>query len=1523
MSLLSKNEYNNSSRIIGVQFSMLSPEEIRKNSVVEVVSRNTYEDNKPVIGGLFDPRMGVLESGFICPTDGLTYIETPGYFGHIELARPVFYIQHFKEIMKICKCVCYKCSKLLMNKSKHTHILDYPTEDKWKYVYGQCSKIKRCGNDNADGCGYKQPDKYKQEQMANIVAVWENIEVNDDKEKNTVTMKLTPELVLKIFKRISDEDVFFMGFHPKWSRPDWMVCTVLPVPPPAVRPSVKHDAQQRSEDDLTHIYSNIIRTNSELLKKINDNAAVNVLDSLTLVLQYYIAMVVNNKVKGSFPMAQRSGRPLQCITGRLNSKTGRIRGNLMGKRVNYSARSVITGDPNLSIAQLGIPLKIAKNLTKPVMVNLQNIQFLTKLVQNGPDIYPGAKTLEKKGVADPTSLRNVDLSTVQLEIGDIVHRHLMDGDAVLFNRQPSLHRMSMMAHIAKIMFVGDTFRMNVGDTPPYNADFDGDEMNMHVPQNILSETELRHLAAIPYQIISPRSNSPIIGIFQDSLLGSFRFTREKLLFSPREAMNLLMMFRDVNVAELMKSMKANGGKISNFDILSQVMPPLTIEYKTDMFKADKEDVKTSNHVLEIKNGKYIRGQIYKGVINGGTKGLIHRINNDFSNKEAVAFIDNFQNIITEFMKTSAYSVGISDLIANKETYTQIQMEIEKKKTEVQDIMNEVHLGIFKNVTANTSMIEFESRILNLLNNKAREKTSEIAKESLSKNNRFVMIITSGSKGSVINITQMIACLGQQDVDGKRIPYGFDSRTLPHFSKFDDSANARGFVENSYISGLTSQELFFHAMAGRIGLIDTAVKTSTTGYIQRRLIKGLEDLKVEYDMTVRNSMGKIVQFRYGGDGFDSVKVEGQQIPLVSYSIADVYSHYQLVGVNTDKTDEMSLFSAAAQSRCKKQKEQATNRCKELIDLLIVSRDDLVEKVFKNKDEKGVNTPIGFAYLISNIQGQLEIQPDNIVDITPWEALQMMDEYFDKIQRIHYSPPTELFKILYYFYLSPKEILIKRRFHKKALTLLLETIFLKYKQAIVHPGEMVGVIAGQSLGEPTTQLTLNTFHLSGVSSKSNVTRGVPRIEEIIRLTKNPKNPSMTIHLRELEKDNQEKAKYFATIIEHTRLIDIVESMQICFDPLNDQTNIPTDQVLLKQFYEFEKLMLSDLENVNVQPKSKWVIRMVMNREIMLDKNITMDDVHFAIKNSYEGSEIQCVFSDYNMENLVFRIRINSSVFKKTKKQGTVKSLDQSDEIYLLKNFQDTLLNNIVLRGITGVNNVIPRKLSTTFVQKKEGKFVMVNDKENAIIKKDVWILDTTGTNLLDTLALDFIDSTRTFSNDIKEVFDVLGIEAARQMIYNEFYDVMEFSSVYINYHHLSLLADRMTSTKEMTAIYRSGILNDDIGPIAKATFEVHTEVLLDAARHGQFDRMRGISANVMCGQYGYYGTNAFNVLLDLNKLTEEKDLILLDKTEEIEKALGNVDEDKCSLENIRIQNDIKNIKQGHMVELCNDDTFDVGF
>jgi DNA-directed RNA polymerase II subunit RPB1 len=470
-------EYKTPSKIIGIQFSMLSPDEIRKNSVVEITSRDTYINNKPVIGGLFDPRMGVLEPGTICPTDGYTYIDTPGYFGHIELAKPVFFIQHIKEIMKISKCVCYMCSKLLIDKNQHKHILSRTPEERWDYVSHLAAKVRRCGEATEDGCGCKQPDKIKLDGMATIYAIWENMnqESNNALTGKRVNIRLTPELIIKIFSRISDDDVSFMGFSPSWSRPEWMVCQVLPVAPPAVRPSVKHDAQQRSEDDLTHIYSNIIKANNILMEKMSmPEPPTKVIEDWTMILQHSVAMIVNNKIKGVAPMAQRSGRPLQCIMGRLNSKNGRIRGNLMGKRVDFSARSVITGDPNLSIRQLGVPLKIAMNITKPVTVNEMNRDFLMKLIENGPDVHPGAKVLEKRN-GENISLRYVDRGSIRLENGDVVHRHMMDGDAVLFNRQPSLHRMSMMCHIVKIMKIGDTFRLNVAVTRPYNADFDGDK----------------------------------------------------------------------------------------------------------------------------------------------------------------------------------------------------------------------------------------------------------------------------------------------------------------------------------------------------------------------------------------------------------------------------------------------------------------------------------------------------------------------------------------------------------------------------------------------------------------------------------------------------------------------------------------------------------------------------------------------------------------------------------------------------------------------------------------------------------------------------------------------------------------------------------------------------------------------------------------------------------------------------------------------------------------------------------------
>lgn len=1026
-------------------------------------------------------------------------------------------------------------------------------------------------------------------------------------------------------------------------------------------------------------------------------------------------------------------------------------------------------------------------------------------------------------------------------------------------------------------------------------------MNLHMPQDPESEAELKNLAAVPYQIISPANNASIIGIYQDSMLGSYLFSRNNIKFTPRQAMNLLMMFDGVNEEKLLQDIEKEGG-VTNFNILSQIMPPLTIKNK-----------------IEINNGTYIRGQIDKGVLGSRSRGLLQRICNDFGNMASSKFIDDLQNIVTEYMKSAGFSVGISDLISNQTTNDEIVKVITQKKTEVKNLIDQVQIGIFENNTGKTNTEEFETQVNSILN-QATSEAGKIGLKNLSEGNRFVTMVQAGSKGNDLNISFMISCLGQQNVDGKRIPYGFEHRTLPHFTKYDDSPGARGFVESSYINGLSPQELFMHAMGGRVGLIDTAVKTSTTGYIQRRLIKGLEDLKVEYDMTIRTNKNKIVQFKYGDDGIDTTKVEDQEIPIVEMSSQDIYNHY-LIPEQTGKVKTINnIFLKNTMTRYKKQQVEYAAKINEIITQMIDNRDLIIKNVFKNKSEKIINCPVAFSYIINNIQGQCSITSSSLVDITPLEVLELIQYYYENLSKMYYTDPTELFKVLYFYYLSPKELLIIKRFNKAALILLLDTIIIDYKRAIVSPGEMVGMIAGQSIGEVSTQMTLNTFHFAGVASKSNVTRGVPRIEEILSLSSEIKNPSLSVYLKPEDERHKEKAQTIMYMLEHTKLKEVIRSTEICFDPDDLNTLISEDKECIEQYKAFENLV-SECSEVNLESgdieKSKWIIRMEMDPEVMLEKNITMDDVNFTLKSCYED-QISCIYSDFNSDKLIFRIRMNEIIKSGNSRGGQkkmkVNPLDQSDQIYILKNFQDQLLQKVVLRGIEGLNKVMLRKVLDNVVE--------INGKYK---KQDIWVLDTIGTNLLDVLGLDYIDNTRTFSNDIIEIYDILGIEAARQTIYNELVEVVEFDGTYINYHNYSVLVDRMTFTHKLISIFRHGINNDNIGPIAKASFEETPEQFLKAARHAELDTLKGVSANVMCGQEGFFGTAAFQVVLDIEKMQQleaSSEYKYINVDEEIEKFFGDAENpnDPCSLNKITIQNNVITIKSTNMGD---DNSYNPGF
>ena len=810
--------------IVGVQFGIANPDNIFKRSVVEVTTDKTYQNNQPISNGVFDARFGVIENGKICPTCKQTNQYCPGHFGHIRLARPVYLYQFFDMVEKLANVICLNCSKPLaedLSKLKSTGL------SRFKEVRDMRPTPKK---DEPFECYHCQTPIFKK--IAKVIGKAATLEAQPT-EGDPVSVQ--PEMILRAFQRITNEDCRAIGLNPEFARPEWMLCTILAVPPLTVRPSVVMDDNQRMEDDLTHKLIDILRANDKVREKIDKEESAEVLDKYTAKLQYDVATYVDNDIKGLEPSAQRSGRPLRTLKSRFGAKTGRVRGNLMGKRVDFSARSVITPDANIELDELGVPEEIAINLTFPEIVSPYNRDRLLGYIKNGPDKHPGAKSVYLKADDRTVSLRYVNPDTIDIREGDVVHRHLIHGDIVLFNRQPSLHKASMMAHRV-VVLPYSTFRLNVSATRPYNADFDGDEMNMHVPQSIASATELRYIASVLRNIISPRTNSPIIQLFQDTMTGAYRISQPGVKVPEHIAMNILAR---IKVPITRKNKPWTGG-----ELISAAFPMMNYKGK-----------------INLKNGQLVDGNVLQKSSVGG---LLHVVYADFGPERCGQLINDIQSIVTQYNLFTGFSVGTSDLIANKTTQDFVADQMKNGRDRVADILSKMHAGQFENLSGLPDGEKLEDDISSALKDVAANINTKVI-ESLDKANRIVQMVDSGSKGAEHNVTQMVALLGQQLIEGRRVQYTLQDRTLPHFARYDDGVESRGFVQHSFVDGLMPAEFFYHAQAGREGLIDTAVKTSDTGYIQRRLMKSMEDQHVEHDGTVRNVTGSVIQFVYGEDG----------------------------------------------------------------------------------------------------------------------------------------------------------------------------------------------------------------------------------------------------------------------------------------------------------------------------------------------------------------------------------------------------------------------------------------------------------------------------------------------------------------------------------------------------------------------------------------------------------------------------------------------------------------------------------
>jgi len=1042
-----------------IRFGLLSPQDLRKLSVVEIQTPDTYdEDGAPITAGLMDGRLGTLEPRQRCKTCGNTAIRCPGHFGHIELAVPITHIAFTKKIYALLKATCRNCGRVLFPDDKiqkvrakidrNCQLLGTVPDGVYKAILKEI-KAKQCPH-----CGaiqykisFEKPTKFSEE------------------IPESGSQPLTPSMVRERLERISDEDLELLGYNTEAARPEWMVLQVLPVPPVYVRPSITLESGIRSEDDLTHKLVDIIRINQRLKENMDAGAPTLIIQDLSELLQYHVTTYFNNEASGIPPARHRSGRALKTLSQRLKGKEGRFRSNLSGKRVDFSARTVISPDPNLDISEVGVPLQVAIRLSVPEKVTEWNIEEMRKLVINGPEKYPGAlyiirhdgKRIRLEFVVDKEKVAEV------LEAGFIVERHLKNGDIAIFNRQPSLHRMSIMAHYVRVLPY-KTFRLHLCVCPPYNADFDGDEMNLHIPQSEEARTEARLLMQVQDQILSPRFGGPIIGAIRDFITGAYLFTRKSNYLTKNEVSRLLVgagYDGPLPKPQIKKPQSLWSGK----QIFSLFLPKdLNYVLKANVCrgcsKCLKEQCPYDSYVV-VKNGHLKCGVIDRRSIGAEqSESLLHRIIKDYGTQAGREFLNKITQMLKLFITMRGFTYSYDELVLSPKAEDKIRKTMTRLEKKIEELIDSYRKGTLPRLPGQTLEDSFEIYVMNELA-KARDESGKIADEDFTLENSGIIMTRTGARGSSLNIGQMSACVGQQAVRGKRIMRGYLGRALPHFRPGDPSPKARGFVHSSYQKGLDAIEFFFHAMGGREGLVDTAVRTQQSGYMQRRLINALEHLRLEYDGTVRNSAGDIIQFKYGEDGVDPAKSD----------------HGRAVNVSR-----------------------------------------LIEQI-KIAVEKGKPAPA--EYVKKRLK---EVESE----LAPLLTSQL------------------------------KQGLAKARLSKQGVERVINSTVEHYKRALMEPGEAVGIVAAQSIGEPGTQMTLRTFHYAGVREQ-NVTLGLPRLIEIVDARRIPSTPIMTIYLTGKHKKSREAAIKIARNIVHTTIEDLAQT--IYEDSVHEEIVVELNKTMLK--------------------------------------------------------------------------------------------------------------------------------------------------------------------------------------------------------------------------------------------------------------------------------------------------------------------------------------------------------------------------
>jgi DNA-directed RNA polymerase II subunit RPB1 len=1484
-------------RIASMRFGLLSPDEIEQLATRVITQNTVYAKNLPKLNGPNDPALGPCDRRVLCSTCRNDWFHCPGHEAVIRLPITLLHVLFVDPTFKVLQCVCWNCSKLLGDMNDARLKVPMSSIDRFALMFSMgkgrykcpfCAipqpKYKKTGMSITREWNAKKLDTLKEMDAALHAAA---------------IRRFTPADILDIFKNISDEHCVGLGLDPKKSHPSWMLLQNLAVLPPNARPAIMaaEGSKRRGQDDITSQTQDIVKACQILRKAIQKSrdetlnpgvkstrsgnkrsrekddgiddeeegedstsaiaqalsvaefsmdatspydftvADVEALrfalpqavltpsatqvaaiwDQFPLLcekLQNSVAMLFDNSGKYATQTRTRTGGPKKALINRWTGKGGRMRGNCVAKRVDMSARTVIIPDAFLDVDELGIPSAFAVILTIQEDVNMSNIDRLLEAVRRGHGMHGGAsKILHVNG--QMTQLQGMEESSrksIRIQVGDAVERHLLNGDRVVFNRQPSLHKLSVMVHRIRLI-KGMAIAVPLAVVEPYNADFDGDEMNLHVLQSMLANAEAVELMSVSRNVMNPQTNEPCLSLVQDVRVGGMLLTANTTFLTER------MMHQCVGVIHYpidgkeripppCKYSESGEPMWSGKQLVSMLLPPIFIEKRVRGADADvgKDDPK-ERYVL-IENGVLLYGKLCKATLGTSTGGITHRICTQFGQDAAVRFLSDFQRVVYMWLPEHGLTMGLSDCLVSDKVKSQIKDSTQKLDTLVSELTREA-VELKPHMTS-TEYARAEAFILTTLTSILDYASRLVLEETENMSTGFNSMVEAGSKGNINNIAQVMAALGQQVVNGQRVdPSASCHRTLPMFPEGAMSAAARGFIMNSYLTGMEPYEYFNHMQGGREGLVATAVKTAETGYKYRSMAKGQETNLVQWDGSVRNAQGYIIEFIAGGDCMDPTKVERVNLEVIAMSNAQVRE--AMAGGDVSRV--MSLRNRLRQAFL-------TPLYRELNTKVLIPL-NIKEEIRRIK------------YGLNHRRARFEADSRPSTDE---EYQQAVSELIQDLTKLVPSPEAILSLELCILYECRPSALREAGINAHTFIHVLGVeIKQRTTEALVQPGESVGIIAAQSIGEPSTQFTLDAFHQAGLVQRR-MTVGVPRLKELLHASERIQTPSMVIPFRD-KSVSREEGNRLARSLQFLCVDYVLYSSYVQFDPPGDGVTSPlTNMYKDHGLMEHTANMYCPESELIENTLSPWVIRLVLNRSVLTEHYLTPEDVARQISKQITDVEFVIVYSQPNMSHWILRIRPLGDTT-----EGTCRKL------------HSRVRQDVLLGGINGIKDSRIIDMKRSVIHPETGEVSMEN----------TMVIDTGGSALMKVATREWADWENTVTNDVQEVASTLGIVAARALLFAELDRVISYDGGYVDPRHLRALTNSMTHRGYIMSMTRHGINRVDFSVLQRASYEEPVDMILQAALTAEKDDLNGMCQCILAGQKVPVGTGTVSISIDVER------------------------------------------------------------